>query len=64
LSTVQLYCMYVFVFKWHNLHPTVIMTKFGYRKYNGRLERILTMVFVVQNSQNFSGLFPSSCIWD
>jgi hypothetical protein len=27
-----------------------------------RLERILTMVYVVQNSQNFSGLFPSSCI--
>jgi hypothetical protein len=23
-----------------------------------RLERILTMVYVVQNSQNFSGLFP------
>jgi hypothetical protein len=27
-----------------------------------RLERILTMVYVVQNSQNFSELFPSSCI--
>jgi hypothetical protein len=27
-----------------------------------RLERILTMVYVVQYSQNFSGLFPSSCI--
>jgi hypothetical protein len=27
-----------------------------------RLERILTMVYVVQNSQNFSGPFPSSCI--
>jgi hypothetical protein len=27
-----------------------------------RLERILTMVYVVQNSQNFSGLFPSSGI--
>jgi hypothetical protein len=28
-----------------------------------RLERILTMVYVVQNSQNFfSGLLPSSCI--
>jgi hypothetical protein len=27
-----------------------------------RLEGILTMVYVVQNSQNFSGLFPSSCI--
>jgi hypothetical protein len=26
------------------------------------LGRILTMVYVVQNSQNFSGLFPSSCI--
>jgi hypothetical protein len=26
------------------------------------LERILTMVYVVQKSQNFSGLFPSSCI--
>jgi hypothetical protein len=25
-----------------------------------RLERILTMVYVVQNSQNFSGLSPSS----
>jgi hypothetical protein len=25
-----------------------------------RLERILTMVYVEQNSQNFSGLFPSS----
>jgi hypothetical protein len=25
-----------------------------------RLERILTMMYVVQNSQNFSGLFPSS----
>jgi hypothetical protein len=28
----------------------------------GRLQRILTMVYVVQNSQNFSGLFPSSGI--
>jgi hypothetical protein len=27
-----------------------------------RLERILTMVYVEQNSQNFSGLFPSSGI--
>jgi hypothetical protein len=27
-----------------------------------RLERILTMMYVVQNSQNFSGLFPSSGI--
>jgi hypothetical protein len=27
-----------------------------------RLERILTTVYVVQNSQNFSGLFPSYCI--
>jgi hypothetical protein len=27
-----------------------------------RLERILTMVYVVQNSQNFSGLFLWSCI--
>jgi hypothetical protein len=29
-----------------------------------RPERILTMVYVyvVQNSQNFSGVFPSSCI--
>jgi hypothetical protein len=27
-----------------------------------RLGRILTMVYVVQNSRNFSGLFPSSCI--
>jgi hypothetical protein len=27
-----------------------------------RLERILTMVYVVQNSQNFSGLFQSSGI--
>jgi hypothetical protein len=25
------------------------------------LEKILTMVCVVQNSQHFSGLFPSSC---
>jgi hypothetical protein len=33
----------------------------SYRKLD-RLERILTMVYVVQNSQNFSGLFPSSCI--
>jgi hypothetical protein len=30
--------------------------------YPDRLERILTLVYVVQNSQNFSGLFPSSCI--
>jgi hypothetical protein len=29
---------------------------------SGRLERILTMVYVVQNSQNVSGLFPSSDI--
>jgi hypothetical protein len=27
-----------------------------------RLERILKMVYVVQNSQNFSGLFPLSGI--
>jgi hypothetical protein len=27
-----------------------------------RLERILTMMYVVQDSQNFSGLFPPSCI--
>jgi hypothetical protein len=27
-----------------------------------RLKKILTTVYVVQNSQNFSGLFPSSCI--
>jgi hypothetical protein len=27
-----------------------------------RIERILTMVYVVENSQNCSGLFPSSCI--
>jgi hypothetical protein len=27
-----------------------------------RLERILTRVYIVQNSQNFSGLFPSTCI--
>jgi hypothetical protein len=27
-----------------------------------RLERILAMVYVVQNPQNFSGLFPSSGI--
>jgi hypothetical protein len=27
-----------------------------------RLERILTVVYVVQNSQNFSGNFPSFCI--
>jgi hypothetical protein len=27
-----------------------------------KLDRILTMVYVVQNSQNFSGLFPSSGI--
>jgi hypothetical protein len=27
-----------------------------------RLERILTMVYVVENSQNFSGLFPPSYI--
>jgi hypothetical protein len=26
----------------------------------GRLERILTIVYVVQNSQNFSGLFPKN----
>jgi hypothetical protein len=29
---------------------------------NDRLERILTMMYVVQNSQNFSGLFPPSYI--
>jgi hypothetical protein len=32
------------------------------KAYSDRLEMILTMVYVVQNSQNFSGLFPSSCI--
>jgi hypothetical protein len=43
-------------------------TEYGGTNRNGehknvvRLERILTMVYVVQNSQNFSGLFPSSCI--
>jgi hypothetical protein len=40
-------------------------TKFVINLYKldpDRLERILTMVYVVQNSQNFSGLFPPSCI--
>jgi hypothetical protein len=32
------------------------------RHCTDRLERILKMVYVVQNSQNFSGLFPSTCI--
>jgi hypothetical protein len=32
------------------------------KNFTNRLERILTMVYVVQNSQNFSGLFPSSGI--
>jgi hypothetical protein len=37
-------------------------TKFGNTFDSDRLERILTMVYVVQNSQNFSGLLSSSCI--
>jgi hypothetical protein len=35
-----------------------LQTKYG----SDRLERILTIVYVVQDSQTFSGLFPSSCI--
>jgi hypothetical protein len=40
------------------LHIMFVVMSF----YVYRLEIILTMVYVVQNSQNFSGLFPSSCI--
>jgi hypothetical protein len=56
----------------HFTYPSVLlgvmysdnMLSSSRRRYNlitDRLERILTMVYVVQNSQNFSGLFPSSC---
>jgi hypothetical protein len=41
--------------------PFIQMQKY-YSVYLDRLERILTMVYVEQNSQNFSGLFPSSGI--
>jgi hypothetical protein len=42
--------------------PHTVCSPGKWQLFTYRLERILTMVYVVQNSQNFSGLFPSSCI--
>jgi hypothetical protein len=52
-----------FTFVFSSLGPYVVLsTLFSNTVHLDRLERILTMVYVVQDSQNFSGLFPLSCI--
>jgi hypothetical protein len=60
MNTINFYQIFLYR-KATKIQPTNVATKCAI-KSRDRLERILTMVYVEQNSQNFSGLFPSSGI--